>query len=196
MSYLYLIRHPRTHVDPNRQSHEWVLSDSGRIELNTLAHAPFWNQVAAVYSSPQTKAIEPARVIGDKHNISVATLPGLAEVWRGTDPYLGTEEFNAALSAYFSESELAIAGWERPTDATQRFKEAVQEIVTEHPADSVALLSHGTILTLYTAMLDSEAPNVVRWRSIQPASVAAVDVQTMRLVSGFISAPYKDVPIA
>ena len=196
MPYLYLIRHPKTHVDPSRQAHEWALSDQGRAQVNMLIEAPFWKHVKSLYSSSQPKAMEPARAIGQRYDIPVTSLPGLAEVRRGTEIYHSTGDYNAILDKFFSSPDFSVQGWERAGEAVARFKQAIQEIISKHPGQSVAVLSHGMILTLYTAMLENQTPTLRRWREIDFACVGTVDIETMRLVAPFTAAPYSTVPIA
>jgi len=195
MPHLYLIRHPRTHVDPARQPHEWGLSELGRGQVIKLNEAPFWKNVTTLYSSNQPKAIEAAQIIGKTHEIEVIALPGLAEVWRGTEVYLSAAEYDNVLGRFFSLPNFSIEGWERATNALARFSETIKYLIDQHPGKSVAILSHGTILTLYTAMLDHQNPTLERWREIGFATVAAVEIASMLLVSSFISAPYENIPM-
>src|SRR5258708_29268945 len=195
MPNLYRIRHPKTHVAPARQPHEWVLSEQGRSQVRKLNEAPFWKTVRALYSSNQPKAIEAAKVIGKTHEIEIIALPGLAEVWRGKEVYLSAAEYDNVLARFFSLPHFSIEGWERATNALARFSETVKYLIDQHPGKSVAILSHGTILTLYTAMLDHQNPTLERWREIGFATVAAVEIASMLLVSSFISAPYENIPM-
>jgi 2,3-bisphosphoglycerate-dependent phosphoglycerate mutase len=196
MPFLYLIRHPRTHVDPTRPPNEWELSEQGRAQVRVLGAAPFWKSVKVLYSSGQPKALGAAGTIGALHNIPVGSLSGLAEVSRGHEVYHSAGDYDTILGQFFAFPDHAIAGWERGTDALNRFTASVEHIVSQHPDQSIALLSHGTILTLYTAMLDQQPPTLERWRSIAFATVAAVDIDSHKLVTKFISPPYEAVPIA
>jgi broad specificity phosphatase PhoE len=195
MAYLYLIRHPRTHVDPSRQAHEWAISDQGRAQVHALTEAPFWKNVVAIYSSNQAKAIEPARTIGQHYGIPVTSMPGLAEVQRGTEIYHSTGDYNTILSKFFSSPDFSVQGWEQAASALTRFQQAISEILANHPAQSVAIVSHGTILTLYTAMLQGQSPTLQRWKGIDFASVGAVDIASMQLVADLSAAPYAAIPV-
>jgi broad specificity phosphatase PhoE len=196
MPYLYLIRHPRTHVDPTRPPHEWQLSEQGRAQVKALAAASFWQQVTGLYSSDQPKAMGAAGTIGAQHQIPVGSLAGLAEVSRGHEVYHSAGDYDKILGQFFAFPDHAIAGWERGTDALRRFANSVNYIINQHPNQSIALLSHGTILTLYTAMLDQHPPTLARWRSISFATVAAVEIESQHLVTPFTGSPYEDIPVA
>src|SRR5258706_2559808 len=195
MPYLYLLRHPRTHVDPTRPSHEWGLSEQGRAQVGVLANAPFCKVVQAIYASNQPKAIEPATAIGAKYGIPVTAIPGLGEGSRGTETYLNAADYDNALSKFFSLPDTSVAGWERATDALARFHNTMHEIVEQTANESIVVLSHSMVLTLYTAMLADEMPTLALWHAIDFATVAAVDLSTMQLVTPFMAAPYTDIPL-
>src|SRR5438045_408692 len=101
MPFIYLIRHPRTHVDPTRPPNEWELSEQGKAQVRTLAAASFWQKVTALYSSDQPKAMGAAGTIGAQHKIPVGSLAGLAEVSRGQEVYLRAGDYDSILDKFF-----------------------------------------------------------------------------------------------
>src|SRR5215475_10371309 len=100
MPYLYLIRHPRTHVDPTRPSREWGLSEQGRAQVEALNSAAFCKVIKAVYASNEPKALEPATAIATRYGLAVTALPALAEVSRGTEAYLSAADYDDALARF------------------------------------------------------------------------------------------------
>src|SRR5215510_1432342 len=138
MPYLYLIRHPLTHVDPTRPSAEWDLSDQGRQQVDALLDAPFWKGVAALYSSEQVKAFGPAKIIGERYQIPVTMTPGIGEVRRDKQVYRTNTSHQLILQEFFKAPDKEIEGWEAASDALKRFTQSVQEIVSKHPNESVA----------------------------------------------------------
>ena len=194
MPYLYLIRHPLTHVDPTRPSAEWDLSEQGRQQVDALISAPFWKGVAALYSSEQMKALGPAKMIGESYQIPVTALPGIAEVRRDKQVYRTNSSHQLILQEFFKSPDKVIEGWERAAAALDRFVQSTQHVVKNHPNESIALLSHGTILTLYTAFLDKQPPTLARWVKIGFASVATVDPVASKLLTQFEGPPYAGIP--
>jgi broad specificity phosphatase PhoE len=195
MPYLYLVRHPRTHVDPSRNPHDWGLSEQGQIQVNALLDATFWQGVSAVYASTQNKASEPARVIGTRYKIPVTALAALSEVQRGTENFISASEFDQQLSRFFSSPNVSVAGWERATDALHRFDSTVENIRLSHKGKSFAVISHGTILSLYYSKLMGKSPMIDVWRTIGFAAVATVDLTTNQLIHPFVETPYTMVPV-
>lgn len=194
MPYLYLIRHPLTHVDPTRPSAEWDLSEQGHQQADALLEAPFWKGVAALFSSEQMKALGPARMIGERYGIPVTPVRGIAEVRRDKQVYRTNTSHQLILQEFFKFPDKEIEGWESADSALKRFTQSAQEIVKKHPNESIALLSHGTILTLYTANLDQQPPTLARWIKIGFATVATVDPVTNRLLTPFEGPPYAGIP--
>jgi broad specificity phosphatase PhoE len=178
-----------------RQPHEWDLSEQGRAQAQALSAAPFWKNVSSLYVSNQSKAIEAAHIIVAEHHIDVIPLAGLAEVGRGPEVYTSAADYNSILEQFFTYPDRSVSGWESSGMALRRFENAVEQILSHRPQGSIAILSHGTILTLYTAKLDGELPALARWRNIGFATVTTVDIDTMRIVQSFVLAPYDTVPV-
>jgi broad specificity phosphatase PhoE len=195
MPYLYLIRHPRTHVDPTRATAEWNLSDEGYSQVEALADAPFWHSVSALYSSTQPKATRAASAIAVQHNIRLTLSPDLVEVQRGSDVFRSLNDHHTQLRQFFLNPHEHISGWETAATALARFQNAVTEIRELYAGRSVAILSHGTVLTLFTAMLDGEVPTLERWQAIGFAAVATVDMKTNKIIQPFTTDAYDSVPM-
>jgi broad specificity phosphatase PhoE len=196
MPYLYLVRHPRTHVDPSRNSHDWGLSEQGHQQVKALVDASFWQSVTAIYTSTQNKSIEPARFIANRYKLPVTVLAGLSEVHRGAEDFISASEFDQQMSRFFESPTNSIGGWERGVDALQRFENAIDGIRQSQSNRSFALISHGTILTLYYAKLLGKQPSIDIWRTIGFATVATVDLANNELVHPFAELPYAKVPVS
>ena len=127
--------------------------------------------------------------------MAIVPLTGLAEVGRGPQVYSTAGDYNNILERFFSHPNRSVSDWESSDAALERFQATVEQILARHSGESIALLSHGTILTLYTAMLDKVPPTLARWHQIDFSSVAAVDIETMQMVTTFITEPYDNLPV-
>jgi broad specificity phosphatase PhoE len=163
--------------------------------VSALSSAAFCKVVKSIYASNQPKALEPATAIAAAHGLAVTALPGLAEVSRGTEAYLSAADYDNALARFFSSPETSVAGWERAQDALARFQGAIHEILKVRSNESVAVVSHAMVLTLFTATLSHEAPTLARWHDIGFGTVTAIDVTTMHMVTPFVAAPYDSIPL-
>jgi broad specificity phosphatase PhoE len=191
MPSLYLIRHPATQPDPAIPASAWPLSDEGRTQVQALLKAPFWRGVTGIFTSDQPKATAVGEAVQAAWNIPFEVIADLAEAQR--DRWLGWEAFDQAQQAFFAHpADPLVPGWESADAARARFTAAINSILAAHPAgDSLAVVTHGTVLTLYIAGLQGVAPTYDFWQNIGFASVMAVDRATMRPVTGFLTAPYE-----
>ena len=71
--------------------------------------------------------------------------------------------------------------------AVERITRCVEGLVAAHPEQTLALVSHGLVMTLFLARLESRWPTVAEWRAVPEMGVAVVDTTTWRLVKGWSS---------
>ncbi len=190
MARLYLIRHPHTRPDPAVPASQWGLSETGEAQVRALVNAPFWRQVVAVYTSthPKTKVV--GEVVHQVYGLPVYEDAGLDEAAR--DGWLEPYEFQAEPRAFFTITDRPpVSGWESADAARARFVAAVDAIAARHsPDDSLAIVTHASVLTLYLAHVRGEAPRYTDWGPIGFAEVIALDRVTLRPLTPFIAAPY------
>ncbi len=194
MGTLYLIRHPHTRPEPARPASEWELSERGQKEVEALVAAPIWPAVAAIYTSPQIKAAAVGRAVQAEYGIPWRVVESLTEAAR--EGWLGPEAFEAAQHDFFEQPDQPAApGWEPADEARVRFVTAVDEILRQHPLhESIAVVSHASVLRLYEADLLSERATYEKWKRIDFAAIMAVDRATMQPLTPFLTAPYDALP--
>lgn len=194
MPILYLVRHPHTRVDPSQPASRWGLSDRGRAEVRTLVALPLWASVSHVYTSSQPKTTLVGTAVQQAHSIPFTVNNALDEAQR--DGWLGTDAFEAAQRAFFVEPESTpVAGWESAHAAQTRFLAAMDGILRQHPpGESLAVVSHGTVLTLYAAHVRGVPPTFDDWQQIGFAAIMAVDRATLQPLTPFLPAPYDTLP--
>ncbi|MBN1680093.1 MAG: histidine phosphatase family protein [Anaerolineae bacterium] len=190
MTYLYLIRHPQTLPDSAVPPSQWRLTPQGKRQVQVLARAPFWTHVAALYTSDQHKTTIVGEAVKAAHGIPFTPFDTLGEARR--DAWIGSEAFVEAQRAFFDQLDSPpCPGWEPASDAQARFVAAMDQLLARHPVESaLAVVAHGTVLTLYTAHLRHEAPTYDAWRQIGFAAVMAVERATMTPKTPFLTAPY------
>ncbi|MFC1961108.1 histidine phosphatase family protein [Chloroflexota bacterium] len=195
MGLLYLIRHPHTQIDLNVPAQTWGLSDKGREQVADLLEAPFWEHVHTIYPSREFKAITAAKEAALRYEIPVIPRPALGEVDRTAYTAPDQEAYQAAVAAFFAQPEQNPFGWETAAAARQRFQRELDQIFSWHDADqSVAIITHGLVLTVAIAALRNQPSTLDDWQAIGFAAVAAVDRATMQPLTGFMTAPYAGLP--
>ena len=190
MARLYLIRHPHTRPDPAVPASQWGLSEMGEEQVRALVKAPFWRQVVALYTSthPKTKVV--GEVVHQVYGLPVYEDAGLDEAAR--EGWLEPDEFQAAQRAFFTVTDRApVPGWESADAARARFVAALDALAARHkPDDSLAVVTHASVLTLYLAHVRGEAARYADWSPIGFAEVIALDRVSLHPLTPFVAAPY------
>lgn len=166
---LFLVRHGRPLVDPERPASEWDLDPAGFDATWALRESGRLPARAAWFSSPEPKAQQTAQLLTDGD-------VGIVDELREHERAAGwLDDFPDRVRAAFAEpGESAAPGWE-PLEATrERLLPAVRRILDVHGEDDVVLVGHGTAWTLLVAALTGSEPDLVRWESLGMPDVIEV----------------------
>ncbi len=177
---LYLVRHAAPAPDPRRSPAEWRLSVDGRRAAEQLAADWPGGVLAALYSSPEPKAIQTAEPLAKRFGIDVQVRECLHEVQRPTG---WLEDYRRRVADYLSGGTLN--GWEPLPAAQQRIVACVRAVAAEAGEGPVAVVSHGMALTLLLAALRGGPPSFTEWRFMLMPSVAEIDPSAWQLVRPF-----------
>jgi broad specificity phosphatase PhoE len=146
---LLLIRHGPPLILQDAPARAWPLSDEGRRACEEFAGRLEEYQVSAIISSAETKARETAAILAARLGLAPGVDADLNEHRRENVPYLGRPVFEAAIRRLFAEPDALVFGQETATQAYTRFAGAVERAQAAHPTGDVALVTHGTVMTLY-----------------------------------------------
>jgi broad specificity phosphatase PhoE len=174
MSRLYLIKHAKPLIDEHRPSHEWVLSDPGREQAARLARIVRDRGINSVVTSTEPKASETGRILAEALGCPVSDAPDLHEHDRRNVPVMPTRQFISTMALFFTRPEELVLGRETAHAAAQRFEGAVDRVMSSHEGESVAIVTHGTVIALYVAALTGEPPFQL-WRRMGLPSFAVID---------------------
>jgi broad specificity phosphatase PhoE len=75
----------------------------------------------------------------------------LHEHERDTVVFLRRAEFEAAVAGFFARPDELALGRETAAQALDRFSRAVDGVLAAHPQGTVAIVTHGTVLSLFVA---------------------------------------------
>ena len=148
MPNVILIKHAPPVVQPNLPPEQWPLSAEGLQRAEKLAMQLAEHGIHRVFSSEEIKAVETARVIVDKLAIPLATVHDLHEHDRSNVPHMPTREFISAIAQFFQKRDELVLGRETADQAEQRFTSAVKKLIKEYPQETLAIVSHGTVMSL------------------------------------------------
>jgi broad specificity phosphatase PhoE len=188
---LYLIRHSTTVQNPDVSSHTWVLSADGRERARQLARGLSEQPpLDGVYTSIEPKALGTGKILAEELGVACQTFDGLHEHERHTAPFFPTQaEFQAAIARLFACPDELVFGEETAAQASARFDAAIHQIGQRHPSGDIAIVTHGTVLSLFIARHNPAIDVFEFWRQLTMPDCYVVDRLGWRLQSRIAIAP-------
>ena len=179
---LILVRHSLPEMVVGVPASQWRLSEEGRLRCQKLAERLAAYGLATIVTSAEPKAVETGQIVAEALGLPFETAPGLHEHERGVVRDLGSrEEFQTQVACLFEHPSELVLGHETADQAHARFAGAVAHVVEEHPAgnpsspdstelvagsgQSLAVVSHGTVMTLFIARANGLDP-IPFWKSL------------------------------
>jgi broad specificity phosphatase PhoE len=144
-----------------------------------------------VWSSPEVKADQAARVIADELALPVLLAGGLAEVNRRATGYLSEPDFWANYQEFLDRPTHSARGWETAVDAQRRIFSTVEEIIETVQDDQgagadIVLMSHGGVGALLLCQL-SGTPIQRLVNQPGQGSLFSFDATTRKVLHGWQS---------
>jgi broad specificity phosphatase PhoE len=181
MTRLFLIKHSMPVVEPARTSKEWRLDDEGRARAARLADRLAGEGIAGFVGSVEAKARETAEVMAASLGVPVSVAEGLHEQEREGAPFFTDRAgFDAVMRDFFARPGERVFGQESADEAHARYASAVQRVL-ERAQATVAVVSHGTVMTLLIARRNRIDPFPL-WRSLGLPSAAVLSLPELRLL--------------
>jgi broad specificity phosphatase PhoE len=181
---LFLVRHgatAATEEDRFSGSSGAELSEQGRWQAARLGERLAHLEIAAIYSSPLSRALETARIVGGHCRLEPVTREGLKEIghghWEGMKRRDVEREFTAEYAAWEADPfTFAPDGGESGVAVLARTLPVIRDIVTSHLGSQVLVVSHKATLRLILSSLLAFDPRGFRDRLDQsPACLNVVD---------------------
>jgi broad specificity phosphatase PhoE len=158
MNYLILVRHSVSQPDRDQPADQWGLSDDGRQRCLPLAERLAVYRPSTIITSVEPKAEQTGRLIGQQLNLPVQTAANLHEHERRNVVWFDSKaDFEAQVARFFAEPGELVFGEETAEQAYARFNQAINEVVSQRPNQTIVVVTHGTVLSLFvgrTAGLD------------------------------------------
>ena len=158
MTKLILVKHATPQIIPEVISHRWVLSDAGRCRCGWLADELNAQGVSRIFSSFEPKALETAALVAVRLGLMMEPCRNLHENDRTGLGFLTHEELQRRLREFFQQPARITIGRETANHAFQRFAEAIANIVSKEDGRHSAIVTHGTVLSLFVARHNAIAP--------------------------------------
>lgn len=166
MGKIILVRHSVPEIDPARPARQWTLSAEGRARCIPLAEDLRSLQPQQIISSIEPKAQETAACLAELLHLPRTTADGLHEHERPHQSLLTPDAFRAAVASFFRHPDALVFGTETAVQARARFTLALQHVFALHPAQTLIVVTHGTVMSLYLAHLtDQDAFEI--WQNLK-----------------------------
>jgi len=95
------------------------------------------------------KAIETGTLVASSLRLPVASAPDLHEHEREGQPFLAPDAFEEAMRAFFARPRELVFGSESAAAALTRFRTALESVLGEFPRESLAVVAHGAVISLF-----------------------------------------------
>ncbi len=151
MPNLILVRHSLPEIVLTVAARHWRLSEEGRLRCNPLAAELAPLQPDVLFTSMEPKAIETGQIVASRLDRRVELADGLHEHLRADVQFGSREQFEQAVARFFAQPAQLVFGSETADQAHQRFAWAVNNVIETHPSKTVAIVTHGTVMTLYVS---------------------------------------------
>src|SRR5213082_2452981 len=179
---IFMVRHGATVLtkeDRFAGATDVELSDEGREQVRRLAIRLAGENIVAIYASPMGRTVETARILAEPHGLEVQTRDGLREISHGRWEQMTRKEVEAAFpeeSAAWEKDPYTFApvGGESGLAVTARALPVLMDIVREHSAEDVLIVSHKATIRLLLSSLLGFDPR--RYRDNLDQSPAALNI--------------------
>lgn len=178
---LLFVRHSAVQRNPEIPSREWPLSEDGRSRTRQIAPRLIPHNPTRIITSDEPKARETGQIIANELGLPWQPAANLHEHDRQGAPFFTSKEaFETAVAHFFNNLDTLVFGNETANQAFERFDTAVHHLIAAYPGDTLAIVTHGTVLTLFLARYNQFAP-IPFWQKLQLPDLFVVSLPDMRL---------------
>ena len=146
------------------------LSDAGHQQSQRVADLLEGEDVAAIVSSPYSRAIQTVRPLAKRLGMAIQIDPELRERHLSSGPL---DDFKASLEATWRDFDLVYPGGESSAAAQARVGRAIGQIAARGDSRNVVIATHGNALALFLRTLDSRV-DFAFWSRMSIPDVYAV----------------------
>jgi len=154
MTDIVLVRHGETEFNREgvfRGRVDVGLNDAGRRQASAAAEALAREPIAAVYSSPLSRALDTARPIASRHGVEPVIDEAFQNIdlgeWQGAKKETVRLEQPEAWALWTTEPEqLRIPGGETLAEVRARAFPRLSELAVKHDGERIAIVSHRSVI--------------------------------------------------
>ena len=183
MGKLLLIRHAHPQVEPNSPPGEWNLSDEGVRGAERLTAQLTGRNIHRIFTSTEQKAIQTGEICVAHLGITCSTRRGLEEQMRTGVGYLERDVFLRGVRDLFLRPRDQVMGIETGHEAAERLDGTIRQLESELPSEgeTLACVSHGTIMSLYAAHL-ANTDGLELWQRLGMPATISIDLTSSEIL--------------
>jgi broad specificity phosphatase PhoE len=178
---LILIRHSQSQPEPKRPASQWPLTKAGRQRCIALAERLATYAPDVIVTSREHKASTTGALVAAQLALPAIVADGLHEHQREHVGWLSNPAFEQAVVAFFTRPDDLVFGEETAGQAGARFDAAVRDVLAAHPGQTVAIVSHGTVMTLFVAQHADVAP-LPFWKRLGMPAIVVLSLPDLGLL--------------
>lgn len=151
MNWLILIKHSLPVMDTSVPAAQWQLSDEGRQRCALLVRAITSYAPGQVVCSCEPKARETGKLVAAQLRIPWQVAENLHEHERPQAGLLSQQDFHNKIEEFFKHPDQLLFGAETAHQAQSRFCRALDGLLAEYQEQNLAVVAHGTVISLFMA---------------------------------------------
>ena len=183
-SRLVLIKHSLPEMQIQMESRFWHLSQEGRKRCAPLADKLRRFDLARIVSSNEPKAIETAEILAAELSRSHIVRPDLQENDRTGLGFVGADAYRETFRRFFAEPDMVVVGNETAEETRTRFTTAIEGVLDEFPDETLAIVTHGTVISLLVSEPNPE-DRFRLWKRLGLPSYVVVSRPALEIVEEF-----------
>ena len=175
MAKLILVKHAKPELVAGKPANSWLLSDEGRKSCAALAECLRHYEPDIIITSSEPKANETGLLVSEALKIPFETAPGLHEHERERKTALLLDDparWDALVGEFFARPDELVFGDETAIQARDRFSSALGAVLDQRPDETLVVVSHGTVISLYAGQVAGVDPFPLWQRLGLPSYVA------------------------
>jgi len=154
MTRLIFIRHGQTEWNETKRFQgisDIPLSSKGAAQAASLARSLAAERLAAIYTSPLSRARQTAECLARYHSCPLRVVEDFKELNQGQLEGLTGEDLRRDFPGFFSKwmenpGDTVLPGGESLGDLQRRAWEAAENLVRRHPGETIAIVSHSFVI--------------------------------------------------
>jgi broad specificity phosphatase PhoE len=179
---LLLIKHSLPEMVPSLPANRWHLAEAGRLRCRALAEQITPYDPDMIVASVEPKAAETAELVAGALHKPWHVADGLHEHERSGVGWIDREHFEAQVAEFFRRPGALVFGGETADQAHARFAAAIAALTAQYPARSLAVVAHGTVISLFVALSAGVEPFPL-WSRLGLPSFVVLSLPELELVS-------------